>query len=210
MERMGLFNVRLRGMGLQEGKLKSITFIWVILIITLLVFFSGLFVGKRFLCSDSVQYDTTYIYDTAIYEIPVEIPVADTIYIGKPYPVDVINYDTIIDTDTVFIMADYSAERVYYDTIQDAKLTAYLHERVQFNRITHREFGYKITAPTAQITNHYNKHHIYGKMRIYGNSKDAGFAFSVDYANDRIIAGLGYDFTRNYVFVEAGIPIMQW
>jgi hypothetical protein len=193
-------------MGLSEGKIELIVKVGVVLII--LAFIGGMFLGKAKLCGDSPQADTTYIYDTAFYEIPVEIPVADTIYIGKPYPVEVINYDTILETDTVFIMADYSAERVYYDTIQDAKLTAYLHERIQFNRITHREFGYKITAPTAQITRVNN--YLHGGLLIYYTGDDAGFAPMVNYTNERFTAGVGYDFIRRGIFVQSGLTLLKW
>jgi hypothetical protein len=185
----------------------------ILLAVFLVAFVLGALFAKQMICQgDTPQADTTYIYDTVIYEIPTEIPVADTLYIHQPYPVEVevIKHDTIPLTDTVFIFAEWQTERVYYDTLQDAKLRAYLHERVQFNRITHRDFSYQILSPTEVITQHKNQHFVFAQMRIYGNSADAGFALSLDYANERFIGGIGYDFTRNYVFVEAGIPILKW
>jgi hypothetical protein len=195
-------NDRLHGMGLQAYKLKP----WIFLAVGIA---AGIFFANRFLCSNNVITHTDTIYDTITYNIPTPVPVPDTVIIHTPFPVEVIEYDTILTPpDTIYILGDYYKERIYRDTIQDARLRAYLNETVQMNRISHRDFSYQILSPTEVITSATN--YLHGGLLLYYTGENAGFAPMVNYTNQRFTVGVAYDFIRRGVFVQSGLTLFKW
>jgi len=154
------------------------------------------------------QSDTTYVYDTTIVEIPVEVPQPYAVYITDTITDTLYVHDTI-PADTAAILADYFRHKVYSDTIADKDLQFYLTETVYANRIIDRETSYKILQPqTITYNAHYTKY-VHVGTYVYYDGEVAKMALNGVYTTNKYMIGLGYDPINKCVFFSAGIKIFE-
>jgi hypothetical protein len=152
-------------------------------------------------------YDTTYIYDTLLYEMYDTIPVPVQVVENLTYEFyDTITiYDTIpIAEDTTDIIKDYYRLRIYNEVFADDNLEFHLFEQVGANRVLKRSTSYRILRPDKIITKHHQ--YLYGGVSLYPN----GASVNLLYSNQRFIGGLGYDPMNKGIFVTGGLHLLSW
>lgn len=174
--------------------------------------FIGLVIG--YFLSRSVKpngggtvHDTTFVYDTAIYELYDTIPVPVKVIENLTYEFyDTITiYDSIpVAVDTADIIADYYRLRIYNEVFADDNLEFHLYEQVGANRVLQRSTSYRILRPDKIITKHHQ--YLYGGVSLY----KGGASVNLLYSNKRFIVGAGYDPINNSMFVTGGMTLLSF
>jgi len=184
--------------------MKQIKFILIGIILGCLI---GFWLHDRHLCDDNiitVRYDSTiYRYDT----IPVPVPYKVTEYVHTTSTDTLYLHDSIMLTpiiDTALILSDWLKTRYYSDTIRDSRIAIMLDETVQFNRITERDFSYKILRPTEihqpDLTSFY----------IGADANLNGITLNASYFHHRHGLELGYNPFDKTVHIGLKYKLIEW
>jgi len=142
--------------------------------------------------------DTIYLYDTITYHV--DVP--------KPFPVEVIIPDTILDTlyinNPQLCCIELFSKKIYIDTLSnDSNLLAVLRDTVYKNELQNRSFSYQLKKPHTSIINNYNvvkQNGFYPGINLFYSNNRPGIGASILKVHNKNIYGIGADINNNVFF----------
>jgi hypothetical protein len=193
---------------IEETKKRSIVPVVILIVLFIGIFFGGFFSYPKWhpcpACPEITR-DTIFIYDTVIYNIPI-----DHYKIKRD---TVIKSDTVLqEVDTVAILQLYYSTFQYTRTFEDSILKAVLQDRVTQNKPAVISFDYTIKRP-QQIIQNIDNSISWSKYLYAGGSivlPDAKYSsVSLYYASGREIYGFGYIPFQKGIVLSGGFKIIN-